>query len=91
MSCFLLFSAYVCCHVSLIPDVRDRLLNERRLSGLDSITPTNTAAKRPAIDIPASLAEMPTGKRPRGRPKGSKNKAKTAATTGSNGNGVDGR
>ncbi|KAF7778443.1 hypothetical protein Agabi119p4_2788 [Agaricus bisporus var. burnettii] len=50
-------------------------LNERRLNGNDD-QPTPSPLKRPATEQPES--PVVTGKRPRGRPKGSKNKAKSA-------------
>ncbi|KXN91449.1 hypothetical protein AN958_00711 [Leucoagaricus sp. SymC.cos] len=52
-------------------------LNERRLNGNENQVTTGSA-KRPASDHPEG--QLPFGKRPRGRPKGSKNKTKTTET-----------
>ncbi|KAF9446410.1 hypothetical protein P691DRAFT_673687 [Macrolepiota fuliginosa MF-IS2] len=49
-------------------------LNERRLNGNESQA-SSGSAKRPATEQPEG--QPATGKRPRGRPKGSKNKAKS--------------
>jgi len=55
--------------------VYNRYLNERRLNGNENQT-TAGLGKRPAFEHPDD--QPISGKRPRGRPKGSKNKAKTA-------------
>lgn len=56
-------------------DFHIRYLNERRLNGNETQAPSG-AAKRPASDPPEG--QPVTGKRPRGRPKGSKNKTKSS-------------
>lgn len=65
-----------------LPSLQDTLeekttqyLNERRLNGNENQT-TAGLGKRPAFEHPDD--QPISGKRPRGRPKGSKNKAKTA-------------
>lgn len=67
---------FPCGRYSCLTDTtRFRYLNERRLNGNDD-QPTPSPLKRPATEQPES--PVVTGKRPRGRPKGSKNKAKSA-------------
>ncbi|KAK2460097.1 hypothetical protein APHAL10511_007895 [Amanita phalloides] len=57
-----------------LEEKRSQYLNERRWNGNDSMS-----IKRNGLD--SSTEANPTGKRPRGRPKGSKNRAKNVATS----------
>ena len=53
----------------------DRYLTDRRLSG-DPNASNSTIQKRSVVEVPSGGDGTP-GKRPRGRPKGSRNKNKT--------------
>ena len=58
-----------------------RYLNERRLNGNEGqSTSASTAGKRPSAELGQLDGQPSSGKRPRGRPKGSKNRAKAAAS-----------
>jgi len=73
------FSSSLCLFCTLcanpIGSVYNRYLNERRLNGNESQI-TAGLGKRPASELPDG--QLISSKRPRGRPKGSKNKVKPA-------------
>jgi len=54
--------------------LRTRYLNERRLNGNEA--QTSAGAKRGSADTGHMDGQINAGKRPRGRPKGSKNRSK---------------
>ncbi|KAG6840200.1 hypothetical protein C0991_008256 [Blastosporella zonata] len=78
---------------STLDEKTNQYLNERRLTGNESQQNSSSAstagagAKRSSADSPSADSHVPSSKRPRGRPKGSKNRNKEAggAAAGSSG------
>ncbi|KAG6829876.1 hypothetical protein H0H92_003221 [Tricholoma furcatifolium] len=67
---------------SVLDEKTSQYLNERRLAGNESQSASTTAGlKRPSSEIVS--AESSSTKRPRGRPKGSKNRSKDTGASGS--------
>ncbi|GLB34562.1 putative zinc finger-containing protein [Lyophyllum shimeji] len=72
---------------STLDEKSNQYLNERRLSGNDSQNSASAGSKRGSGDLGSPDAPS-TGKRPRGRPKGSKNRAKEGTSAAGPSTGV---
>ncbi|KAF5368785.1 hypothetical protein D9615_010394 [Tricholomella constricta] len=72
---------------STLDEKANQYLNERRLGGNDAQNTASAGVKRGSGEV-ASLEAQPAGKRPRGRPKGSKNRNKESATSAGPSSGV---